>query len=166
MFNLSGVESVVENILINLMENQTLLKCLKYTSSDALSQPDLTEDEKMGLLNPDQDFTNVRIFFTPFDYQTTDTTRTELRVFVSEFSPDNHILSKVRIMFQVVVSNHMWRLDAGKQRPLTMISEILKTLHGKEVGAIGELMFLDPFRLKFYNKEYSGYEFSPRTRLS
>lgn len=165
VFNLYGADNVMRNIVRKLIQNQTLLKCLWYEDSDALERPDLTGDE----INVLMDATNInkaRILFTPFNPETESMTKTELRIFYPEFIPNNRVLAKTNIMFQIVVNNPMWQLDGVRQRPIVMIQEILDTLHGQEVGAIGELMFQDPIRIRYYNPSFSGYEFFPRTRLS
>lgn len=108
--------------------------------------------------------TDTRIFFTPFDIETPNSERAELRFFFREFIPNqNSVLSSVNIQFEIIVSDQIWRLDFGRQRPITMISEILKTLNGEEIDGIGKIYFNNPIRVVRYNKFFSGYTLYPTT---
>lgn len=149
---------------MKLMESQTLFKCLKYTTSDALSQADLTEDEIFELTNQEGDMKDTRVLFTPFNLNVDDTARTELRVFVRRFKPNNIYLANVEVSIQVITHNSLCRLDNGQQRLLVMIQEILKLLHGTDIGFIGNLLFENDISIGQYNSFFTGYELIPTTR--
>ena len=161
---LDFVEKGIEGILLRLIQNQNILKCLKYPSSDALNLPNLSEDDIEKLINQEGDVAETRIFFTPFDVETPDSERAELRFFFRAFVPNqNSVLSSVNIQFEVIVSDRIWRLDNGRQRPITIVSEILKTLNGQDIDGLGKIYFNNPIRVIRYNKYFSGYGFHPTT---
>ncbi|TVY09968.1 hypothetical protein [Paenibacillus cremeus] len=164
MYTLDNVDRVIENILIKLIDNQNLLKCLKYPSPDALSKPDLTQDEINVLFDYDSDPRDIRISFTPFNLTTVEEAKSELRIFIRDFEPENIHIANVNIAFQVIVSNRIWRLDEGKQRPLVIIQELLKSLNGVDIELVGNLYFNSRIRIVNYNAYFSGYELYPNVR--
>jgi hypothetical protein len=164
MYTLNGVDRIIENILIQLLSNQNLLKCLKYDSTDALSQPDLTQSDIDILINQEGDTSKSRVFFTPFNLNPANDAKSELHLFIRRFKPDNIQLANVQILFQIIVNNQLWRLDNGQQRPLVMIEEILNSLQGVDIGFIGNLYFTNDISIIQYNPYFTGYEMMPNVR--
>jgi hypothetical protein len=145
------------------MNNQALLKCLKYPYKDALSRPNLTQSEINGLLDNNQ-AEEVRFSFTPFTYKTPESEKSELRIFVKQFQPESLLLTNVTLVIQVIVNNNLWLMDDGKVRPLFMISEILKSLNQQEIEMVGLLNFDSTSRVVNYNEFFAGYELYPSVR--
>lgn len=164
---LTNIDTMLSNIALKLVENDELMKLLKYTTIDTLSQSISTE-QKYELINQEDDITNTRVFFQPFNNKTITDERSELRIYYGSFKPDNIYLTNVYIGFDVVVNNNIWRLDEGIQRPIKIVQSLLKSLNNKEVGGIGELMFNtdSTIVLRFFNDSFTGYSFNLKTRLS
>lgn len=142
------------------------MKYLKYPTSDAINQPDLTEDDIYELLGLTDNQSGARISYYPFDSDTPKEDKSELRIFIKSISPNpNSVLADIQIVFQVICGNRIWNMDYGKQRPLEIISEVLKTINGKSINTIGNLLFNSPIRIQYYGKDFCGYEFSPSTKV-
>jgi hypothetical protein len=148
---------------MKIRTNQNILKCLKYPTRDALYQPELTQEE-IDNLSFNDDPKEIRISFTPFNLSTADIEKSEIRIFIQQFNPSNYVIAGVRFAIQVIVSNQLWLLDEGKMRPLVLLREILKEIHGEDVDAIGLLYVKEPIRLFNYNSYFSGYEIYPEVR--
>lgn len=146
------------------MSSQTLFKCLKYTTTNALTQADLTPDEMLLLTNQEGNIEATRVLFTPFNFEQEDTARTEIRIFIRRFKPENIYISSVELCIQVLTQNSLCRLDNGQQRLLVMINEILTKLNGTDIGFIGNLVFENPIPIHQFNKFFTGYDLFPETR--
>jgi hypothetical protein len=158
---LDGLEKIIPNMAEKLLDNQVLLKCIYYNSSDALSQPDLTEDQRYELI--DQDLANIsttRIFFSPAPQNIVLEEQAQFRLYIDKIIPDNVKLAKVIYDFQVIVHEDLWPLNGGKQRPLVMIQEILKILNGTDVDGMGSLYLQFPISVIIYDNKFSGYMLS------
>jgi len=139
------------------------MKCLKYPTKDAMYSPDLTQEE-INSLYDNSDPKQIRISFTPFNLSSVDEEKSEIRIFIREFSPNNFVMSNTCFAIQVISSNQIWLMDEGRMRPLIMIQEILKEIHGADIESIG-LVYVDkPIRLYSYNTYFSGYEIYPEVR--
>ena len=128
---------------------------------------DLDNNQKAVLVDQDPDnITTTRVFFVPLNPDIADSARSELRVFVRSFDPNNDHLAGLEISIQAICSNSIWRLEDGRQRPLVMVSEILKQLNGIDIGFVGLVKFEKPIRIQQYNKLYTGYELIATTRTT
>ncbi len=138
VINYDGIDSLSINIILKLLENQNLLKCLFYNTSNALTQADLTDDEKYAMIDQ-LDTVNTKIFITPFPSNVTDDAEVEIRFFIRTLAPENIILSKVVFDFVIIVHESLWVLSGGKQRALTIIQELLDSLNGEYINGLGKL---------------------------
>lgn len=164
---LTNIDLLLNNIALKLIDNDDLMKLLKYDTSDALSRS-ISKEQKYELINQEGDVTNTRIFYQPFNNKIITEPRSELRIYYGSFKPDNIYITKIYIGVDIVVHSDLWRLDEGVQRPIKIIQLLLKSLNNQEVGGIGELMFNvdSPIVLRFFNDSFSGYSFNFKTRLS
>jgi hypothetical protein len=161
---LENIDLVLKNIALKIVTNENLCKLLKFNDSSALSK-EITEDERYALNIQDGDTTNTRIFYQPFNNDTITDERAELRIYFANFKPENMYIANANIGFDIVVHNNMWRLDEGKQRPLNIFKEVLKSLNGQDVKSLGELNFLNSYcTLMIFNKSFTGYSFSMSTK--
>lgn len=162
---LDNLDKILNNIAGLLIKDDSLVKYLQFNTKDALSQS-ITDDKRYQLINQDGDITNTRIFFQPFNNQTLSDERTELRIYYAQFVPKNAYLSNISIGFDIVVHNKLWQVNGGKQRPIEILHELLKTLNGKEVKGIGELSFTNRgANLILYNNNFTGYSFAMSTKM-
>lgn len=161
--SLQNIDMMLNNIALKLIDNNDLMKCLKFNSTDALSQP-ITEDQKYELINQDGDITNTRIFSQPFNNKVISDVRSELRIYYGLLKPENTILTNVYIGFDVVVHNALWRLDGDLQRPTKIIKELLLSLNNQQIGGIGKLYFYNDssITLRYFNDNFTGYSFTMR----
>lgn len=166
------INNIPNQIALKLFENDNLFKLLKYDSPDALNRP-ITIEDKILLMNQDGSFEdikeNTRIWYDPFPIndQTIEDQRTELRIYEQEFIPDNNVLTKAIISFEIIVSNKLSRLDDGARRRNRVLQEIIQTLNGKQVGGIG-LLFFDSrnsfCRMRYFTNTFTGFHLTMMTR--
>ncbi len=160
---LESLDNILTNIAIKIVDNLDLMRCLKFNTTDALSQS-ITQDQCYELINQDGDITNTRVFFQPFNNQTITEERSELRIYHASFRPDNIYLTNIIVGFDIVVHNNLWRLDDGKRRPTTMVKLLLESLNGQDIGAIGNLTMDRACSLRFFSDSFTGYTLYLKTR--
>ena len=161
---LESLDNILTNIAIKIVDNIDLMRCLKFTTSNALLLP-ISESERYELINQDNDISETRVFFQPFNNQVLTDSRSEIRIYHSSFRPDNIYLTNINIGFDIVVHNELWRLDDGKRRPTTIIKLLLESLNGQDVGGIGNLYYVDsPILLRYFNDSFTGYSMYLKTR--
>jgi len=70
--------------------------------------------------------------------------------------------------FEIIVNNELWLLNNGKQRALIILEELFKSLNDVDINGIGSLRFYNdyPCRIRFYNKNFTGYNLMMKTRLT
>lgn len=131
------------NIITYLMKNnEDLWKMLKYNDNTALSQPNLTLNEKASLIYSGQiNSENYRVFRDAFTDDAFTSQVSQLRIFPSYTNPENHIVSIQDIQIQIVVHNKINYLDNYVMRLDYMIEQILSTLNGSDIGGLGEMYF-------------------------
>lgn len=164
--NLNRLNDLPINIGNILLKNDILAKSLKHNTKDALIK-NITIKEKQSLINQ-SDSINRRILFQPFNDETISDERSELRIYIFELNSENHILSEVIIGFEIIVNNELWLLNNGKQRALIILEELFKSLNDVDINGIGSLRFYNdyPCRIRFYNKNFTGYNLMMKTRLT
>ena len=168
LIKLDGVGTILSKICNKLIENKTLMRCLFYTSSDALSPslPDVTPLQIKDLCGKGNDPINDQRFYKYefYDGIKTDTS-TELRVFIPIIKPEGIYLSELNICFQIIIHNTKLEIDDNKLKSLIMVNEILKDLNGKDgCGGIGSLKLISPIIHKPWSSNFSGYYFFLNTR--
>jgi len=164
LIQLDNLDNILTNIAIKIVDNLDLMRCLKFNTTNALSQS-ITESERYELINQDGDISNTRVFFQPFNNLTITEARSELRIYHASFKPESIYLTNIHIGFDIVVHNDLWRLDDGKRRPTTIIKLLLESLNGQDVGGIGLLTFVDrPISLRYFNDSFTGYTLYLKTR--
>jgi len=156
---LTNIETLVPNIAVKLLDSQDLLKCLFYNTRDALSKTNLTDNQKYNLINQDI-LVDTRIFFSPSPTITITEEQTQLRIFMSSFSPDNLYLGKAVFDFQIIVHENLWLLNNTKQRPIVIIQEILKKLNDISVSGLGNLRLTNPIKIVKFADNFTGYMMS------
>lgn len=168
------INNIPSQIALKLLESDNLFKLLKYDSPDALER-NISLEDKLKLMNQDGTLEEVkkhtRIWFDPFPIndQTIEDRRSELRIYEHEFIPENTVLTKAVIAFEIIVNNNLSRLSDGSRRRNRILQEVIQTLNGKEVGGIGFLIF-DPrnsfCKMRYYNNTFTGYHLAMMIRTT
>lgn len=164
------------NIIEHLMlYNENIWKMLKYPDNSALDKPNLTQEEKAGLIYDGKTplSNNFRVFFT--DYM--DDSFTEqcsiLRVFPEVITPTNNIVSIITFRIEVFSHLKIQMLDNYTTRNVQLLQQVLSTLNGQLINSIGVLAFdkrgcpYDRAVLNISNsKSYTGYSISMSTHTA
>lgn len=166
--NLDGIETKIVNHLISSESKHAKIfwKLLKYNDIYALSQPDLTEAEKIELVyNDNGEMTSKRIFFQPFINDAWQEQCCSVYIFVSDIDPFDHTRSNVSVTVETVVHSKICAIAgdgdpelnpeanpndsdaegniivAYKNRATVLLKCILAELNGLYLDGIGYLQF-------------------------
>ena len=137
-------------LITNLfIKNERLKKLLHYTTSDALKQPKLSEEETYALFNKNIkivpklyiDGSVLNYIIISFDNFTPNATNPEFR---------DNIIS-----FDVICHFDQWQLQDFQLRPYRIAAEIDSMIDKKHLTGIGTLTFLGANQL-ILNDEFAG----------
>lgn len=131
-----SLEKDMELITGIMMKNERLKKLLYYNTKDALSQPNLTDEQNVELFGKNiklvpklyTDNSVQNYIIVSFDRFTRNATNPEFR--------DNII------EFDVICHFDQWQLKDFQLRPYRIAAELDSLLDGKHLTGIGELEFL------------------------
>ncbi len=171
-----GLDDLPNQVFNILLENEDLFKLLYYIGADRdpLSQPDLTRDQKLSLLQPemiDEDNNirnNPRIQFFPYSSDITQEDQCQLRIYINNTRLISDDLTNADIGFDVICNNDIMAIKKSNRALRTAI-EVTRTLNGYlGTESIGQLRI--PFgsglsRIK-WNNEFQGYTLNIRGRWS
>ena len=131
-----SVEKDMELITRELLKNERFKRLLFYNSKDAMTRPDLTQEETLGLINKNikivpklyVDGSVLSYVIINFDSFTPNMTNPEIR--------DNII------EFDIICHFDQWQMEDFKLRPYRIAAEIDSMFDGKHLTGIGELEFI------------------------
>lgn len=161
-----SIDYLVYGILSKLInENEDIWKLLKYDTSDALSKPALTKQEKSEMIykgiGTQNDF---RVFRSPFVEDMVNDEQTNMRIYIGNVVPTNRSVGIVDIVFEFVTHNKIITLDGYINRLEHLIQSTIETLNGSDVGGSSLLTFdrnnnlSNSARLNLYNnRSYIGF---------
>ena len=138
------------NIIINkIFQNNRLKKLLYYTTPDALSQPNLTEDQSLELIDH-----NIKL--VPKLY-VDDPVYNYLFIRFNNFFPNetNPEFRDNDIEFDIICHYDQWHLKDFQLRPYRIAAELDSMLDKEKLTGIGELEFLGA-RFTNLNDEFGG----------
>lgn len=138
------------NIIINkIFQNNRLKKLLYYTTPDALSQPKLTEDQSLELIDH-----NIKL--VPKLY-VDDPVYNYLFIRFNNFFPNetNPEFRDNDIEFDIICHYDQWHLKDFQLRPYRIAAELDSMLDKEKLTGIGELEFLGA-RFTNLNDEFGG----------
>lgn len=186
--NLDSIEDRIINYLIesDSVYANRIWKVLKYPDIDALLKPNLTKKEKSELVdNGSASQSEKRVFRYPFLEDAFTVKSSILRIYIDSVVPENHLVAKVNIGFDLISNDKINNLyndendsleNPETYRPISesimlksrnsvLLKNLLAELNGKEIAGVGVLQFnqdLSMFsqaRLGFFNNQnYSGYK--------
>lgn len=165
--NLDNIEWKIINYLVKSKSKYAnyLWKVLKYNTEDCLTQPDLTEAEKMALVYKNNgDATPYRVFMSPFVDDAWEVQSSHLHIYLYGITPQNHLTGKVHICFECIVHNKIANIlgDASEYNPQTnpveldekgdpiilyksrateMLKNVIAALNGEMINAVGVMQF-------------------------
>jgi len=166
--NLDGIEAKIVEKLVNSDNKhaKNLWKLLKYNDIYALSQPDLSKEEKVALIYKDNgEMTSKRIFFQPFVNDAWQEQCCSLYIYVSRIYPFDHTRAQIGITVETVVHSKICAIagdgdpdlnpeanpndsdDKGnivvvfKNRATVLLKCILALLNGLYIDGIGYVQF-------------------------
>ena len=138
------------NLIINKMfKNERLKRLLYYTSRDALSRPNLTEDQSIELIQ-----NNIK--FVP-KLEVDSEVRTYIVISYDNFVPsENPEFRNNTIEFDIICHFDQWKLQDFALRPYKIAAEIDSMFNNTHLTGIGELQFMGGKRINL-NDEFAGF---------
>ena len=146
MYNsMSRLPTIPYQILTYLAQNDEILwKMLKYNGYDALSQPNLTFDEKMSLIwkeGPQEEF---GIFLTGLVEDAIAESKCLLKIYNYYIHADDLYIAPVVYAFDFLHGGKMALVDYNGYpvaRDDIFVNRMLEVLNGAEIPGVGKLTF-------------------------
>lgn len=133
-------------IVMALMDNDNFCKLIYYNTMDALDQPNLTEEQKRGLLW-DGDITRTdkfNIFLTNVQPNEEIENRTIMKLYRYDTDPSNLLKATVSYKFDILYGSKIplvYYNGIPCNRGDVIEMEIMKSLNNQDVGGIGLLQY-------------------------
>lgn len=142
----------MQKIVKYLMGNDNLIKLLYYNeTSDPLSQPNLTSEQKSNLI-----FNKLIKMVPRLDPQKTDKSQIAVMARQSSSLGSNNEFKTVEISIEIFVPLSQWIINDDNLRPYAIMGEIQESLSGKNVNGLGRIRGGD-FEYNFGTDEMSGF---------
>ena len=144
-----SMEKDLNQITGSILRNKNLKKLLYYTTEDALSMPDLTDEQSVSLFGK-----NIRI--APKLYIDQDIVNYIIISF-DDFSPNakNPEFRDCTICFDIVCHFDQWKLTDFKLRPYRIAAELDTMFNKAKFSGIGRLEFIGGLQMLLDN-EFGG----------
>ena len=159
--NLEYLDKSFNDILSKLLiESDNLWRCLKYNTSDALTQS-ITVEDKIALIKQ-EDLENRRVILGSYNDDIVEDERTELRIFVHGINARARYDFDIIYGFEIIVHNNLRALNGSKQRLNIMLHEIVKILNLEPIdNSIGKLLIEGhSVERVHFNKSFEGFFFT------
>ena len=131
-----------------MLKNKNLCKILYYTDRDALDRPNLTEEQKSGLLNN-------QIKIVPKIY-VDGSVLAYVIISMDNFTPSaNPQFRDNMITFDIICHFDQWHLRDFQLRPYRIAAEIDSMFDNQHLTGIGELHFMGASQI-ILNDEFAG----------
>lgn len=158
-------------IIRYLYNNENIWKLLNYNTPNALKQPNLDQSKKQALvcLNETdsyiQNTTQYRVFLTDLSDDMWNLQTSFLRVTMLDILPTNRTKGIMSFAIDILTHTKVDILNERKSRKVCLLSNILSSLNGAEIGGVGKLTFNRQLSLTdkavpiaMSNGKFSGYQ--------
>lgn len=174
-FNYYGTYDTITNFSYNIIafliqNNEDIWKLLKYPEPNALSQPNLTQDEKTAMIYKGEvDSDPFRVFTSGYFDDSKEIQCSQLRIYIDSLIPDNHIWGTVNINMEILSHNKIAVLEDGTNRLEVMLQNVIKTINGINIEGLGAIALDRKFsgynraKIVSFNKFYRGFMLSLST---
>ena len=144
----------LQHIVKRLMANQNLLKLLYYTDKDPFSNVDLTKEQAQKEI-----FEKLIKVVPRIEAEAKEGAQSivAFRVTRGRKIQSNKEFQNISINLEIFVPLTQWFLKDVSLRPFLIMSEIQKSLEGKEIEGLGKIEYKG-FDLNFLTDEMSCYE--------
>lgn len=119
-----------------LVRDNKLLKLIYYNTSDALSKPDLTEEQKESLIN---------VNILPYPYiPENDDVKNYIQILFDNFIPNRNNPQYVdnTIIITILCNRQNWILENWQMRLYAIANEIMNIMNNKKFSGIGRANFI------------------------
>lgn len=125
----------VFGILNKILQNQDLLKLLKYTDKDPLSHKDLNQDEIDEMIGKN-------ILFTPVIPDEEQQAESFLTILFENYQINENIDFKdATLRFDIICPSNTWVINDSELRPFKIMQIIDGMINGARLEGIGNLQF-------------------------
>lgn len=149
--NFSTIEKDLEEIVSKLLSNQDFLKLIYYSSRDALSKPDIEDNNIL------MDISENNIKLAP-DITIPDNDGSIVIITFDNFTPNisNPIFIDNIISFDILCPTRLWMMDNYMLRPYRIMHIIQGLFDKQKLNGIGRVNFVSANLLNL--GEYAGYQ--------
>ena len=125
----------VFGVLNKILQNQDLLKLLKYTDSDPLSHDDLSQNEIDEMIGNN-------ILFTPVIPDEEQKAQSFLTILFENYEiNDNVDYKNATLRFDIICPSNSWVINDSDLRPFKIMQIIDGMMNGSRLEGIGNLQF-------------------------
>lgn len=150
--NCAEIGENLQKIMKRLLANDDLVNLLYYTDKDPLSQPHLTEQEKVEKI-----YEKLIKIVPVVEPREDEKSVVAIRVIGGSRLGSNTDFRNIKISIEVFVPMTAWIFKNTNLRPFAILGEIEKSLQGKSINGLGKIEGGD-FDLSFLTKEMSCYQ--------
>lgn len=150
--NLAELGINLQKIVSRLMANDDLVNLLYYNDMEPLDKPHLTMEQKRNEV-----FNKLIKIIPRVGPKETANSLITIRVANGHTFGNNTEFMTLTISVEIFVPLTQWILKNENLRPFLIMSEIKKSLNGKEINGLGKIKGGD-FDLNFLTEEISCYE--------
>ena len=150
--NCAEIGENLQKIMRRLLANDDLVNLLYYTDKDPLSQPHLTEQEKVEKI-----YEKLIKIVPAVEPREDEKSVVAIRVVGGSRLGSNTEFRNIKISIEVFVPMTAWIFKNTNLRPFAILGEIEKSLQGKSINGLGKIEGGD-FDLSFLTKEMSCYQ--------
>lgn len=160
-----SIEKDTQFIIDKMLSNERLKRLLYYTTPDALSRPNLTEDETYNLLKEhkvrleDNSVVTIPalIKFVPKVY-VDEAQVSYIIVTFERFLPgiNNPEFRDFKIRFDIICHYDLWQLNDMQLRPYKIAAEIDSMFNEARLSGIGTLQFSSAETVDVHQRAFSG----------
>lgn len=156
-FSLQNSVYVPSRVKAELLKNMDLCKLLYYNTPDALSQPDLTSEQKKQLsenrvvqIGDEEKYKHPIISSKSFLDEIIEDSSARLKIYIGSFKQTqetgnklNNYIVFAEVWIEVIVGNadEILLLQDNTTRDLRLVLETVGQLNGKNVGGVGTFHF-------------------------
>lgn len=148
--NFTDVGSNLRYILNRILKNDTLIKLLYYNDSDISSKPDLTDQQKVDLIN---DYIKIvpKLSKDPEN-------KNYLIIQMDRFSPvsDDTRFRKLVLSFDIICHADNWIMNDYMLRPFKIMQELDSLFNMSKLSSLGPVTFISANQIVI-NEDLMGY---------
>lgn len=138
----NGLSFLSYNIITLLFKNEKIWKLLYYSDPNALSEPDLTPQQKRDMIWAGQENQeDYAVYLVPLAENIEYNSKVILKLYCVSIEPQRQVIGQVFYAMEIMCQSRVSMLADRRSRIEVLLEEILKTVNGAEINGTSELFF-------------------------